>query len=38
MDFADVMKTQEIISANINNEDTEAILRVYDAIKKMDYD
>lgn len=33
MDFADVMKTQEIISANINNEDTEAILKVYDAIK-----
>ena len=33
MDFADVMKTHEIISANINNEDTEAILRVYDAIK-----
>ena len=33
MDFADVMKTQEIISANIDNEDTEAILRVYDAIK-----
>ena len=33
MDFADVMKTQEIISANINDEDTEAILRVYDAIK-----
>lgn len=33
MDFADVMKTHEIISANINDEDTEAILRVYDAIK-----
>ena len=33
MDFADVMKTQEIISANINDEDTEAILKVYDAIK-----
>lgn len=33
MDFADVMKTHEIVSANINDEDTEAILRVYDAIK-----
>lgn len=33
MDFADVMKTQEIITANINDEDTEAILKVYDAIK-----
>lgn len=33
MDFADVMKTQEMITANINDEDTEAILKVYDAIK-----
>lgn len=33
MDFADVVKTQEIITANINDEDTEAILKVYDAIK-----